>query len=155
VAVSRARTAREDRLGLRQRRLKRPRIDREEQLSLLDVLPLGKMHRAQLTGDLRPHLNGRQRLDGPDGRDVHGDGFGLGFRGHDGHRPAAAAASTGASRPWRGATLRLARRLRRTALLFLPRTGDERQAKQRQNDCFWQMAWHSGRQKNGRVPERL
>ncbi len=53
----------EIRLRLTQRGLERTRIDREQQVALLDVLPLAEMHLHDLATDLRLHVHGRESLD--------------------------------------------------------------------------------------------
>jgi hypothetical protein len=52
---------------LPQRNFEGPRIDRKEQLALLDVRPFGEVHGQQLTGDLRPDFDRRIRLGGANG----------------------------------------------------------------------------------------
>ena len=54
-------------LGLPKRFFVWPRIDLEQQITLIDVRPFDKVHGQQLAGDLRLHLDNRRRLHRPDG----------------------------------------------------------------------------------------
>jgi hypothetical protein len=119
--------AREHRLGLPQRRLEGPRVDREQQLPFADLLPFGEQDGAQLTGDLRAHLHGRQWLGSTDRWDGYRDGPLFDLCGDDRDRTAAASPPAAASRaPAAAGSAR--RRGRRSRIgPFLPRTGHERQ----------------------------
>src|SRR5204862_123974 len=57
--------------GLPQRLLVGARIDLEQQIALVDVLALDKVHGEQLAGDLRFDLHDRGRLHSTDGVNLH------------------------------------------------------------------------------------
>src|SRR5439155_20373863 len=73
------------RLRLLERRFEGPRVDREEEVARLDLLPFGEMDLEDLPAQKRVHGHGRGRLDIADALDLHGYVAGLdGGRG-DGH----------------------------------------------------------------------
>ena len=80
----------EIRLRLTQRGLERTRIDREQQVALLDVLALAEMHLHDLAVDLRLHVHGRESLDPADRADRIGDSLLHDLGGEDRHRLALA-----------------------------------------------------------------
>ena len=73
-------------LRLLQRGVERARIDREQQVALLDVLSLPEMHLHDLAADLRLHLDGRESLDAADRADRVGDSLLLDLGREDRHR---------------------------------------------------------------------
>jgi hypothetical protein len=82
--------ARDVGLRLAERLLIRPRIDREQQIALGDVLPFREAGANQLAGDLRFHLHDGGCLHRPHHPQFRGDGFrgGLGHRDRHHRRPA-------------------------------------------------------------------
>jgi hypothetical protein len=65
-------------------------IDREQQVALLDVLSLAKVHPHYLTADLRLHINGGERLDAADRMNRVGDRLLLDLGCQNWHRVALA-----------------------------------------------------------------
>ena len=88
----------EVRLRLTQRGVERPRIDREQQVALLDVLALAEMHLHDLAADLRFHIHGRESLDPAYRADRIGDGLLLDLGREDRHRIALAESIGGTMR---------------------------------------------------------
>jgi len=80
----------EIRLRLTQRGFERTRIDREQQVALLDVLPLAEVHLHDLPADLRLHINRRESLDPANGANRIGDSLLLHLGREDRHRLALA-----------------------------------------------------------------
>src|SRR5208283_2354605 len=78
------------RLGLTQRCVEWTRIDREQQVALLDVLALAEMHLHDLAVDLRLHVDGRESLDAADRMNRIRDSLLHDLRSQDGHRVALA-----------------------------------------------------------------
>src|SRR6202022_3670223 len=62
-------------LGLMQGRFERPRIDRDQQVTLFYVLALAEMNLGDLAVDLRLHRNARVGLNRADGVELQGDGL--------------------------------------------------------------------------------
>ena len=78
-AVSRASAA----VGLVERDLERLRVEGEEELARLDLLPFGEVHLREPARHLRSHLHGGDGLDGADRRFRDGHRLGDRRRGHD------------------------------------------------------------------------
>src|SRR5262249_28596866 len=97
-------------LSLLQRGLKRPAIDREEHLALLDEVAFAERRLLQLPGDLRADRDCGVRFDVADRGEVDGDVALADLRRHDGYRAAAVTAS-----PATAATAACAGGLTRTA----------------------------------------
>ena len=76
---------RQVRFGLMQRDLERARIDREQQVALLDALSLVEVHLHDLAVNLRLHVHGGISLDAADRMDRVGDGFLFHLGRQDGH----------------------------------------------------------------------
>ena len=88
----------EIRLRLTQRGVERPRVDREQQVALLDVLPLAEMHLHDLAADLRLHVHGRESLDPAYRANRIGDSFLFDLGREDRHRIALAESIGGTMR---------------------------------------------------------
>jgi hypothetical protein len=73
-------------LGLGDGRFDQAGIDGEQQVALLDVLPLLDMHPLQFTAHLGLHRHDGGSLDGSDGLDLEWNGFLLDLGHRDRHR---------------------------------------------------------------------